>query len=225
LLNVLRASSNKGFCRYVLTGYREAIEESLNDRSPLFNFVTRLPLGNLSKDETQRLVTVPMENMGVSFERRGELVSQIFQQTAGHPNFVQFYCYTLIQLMDRKAEPSIGPNDVAAVHGDQEFERYVFRTFTANTTNLEKAVVYGIVQEREDQFTLRDVDVALKKRKVFVSAGEIEEACDNLRTACVLDKQGQAYTFAIPILTRLLQDHYDIEHLFIKAKEDGKLGQ
>jgi hypothetical protein len=225
LLNVLRASSNKGFCRYILTGYREAIEESLNDRSPLFNFVTRLPLGNLSREETQRLVTVPMENLGVSFERRGELIGQIFQQTAGHPNFVQFYCYTLIQLMDRENRRWIAPNDLAAVHGDQEFERYVFRTFTANTTDLEKAVVYGIVQEHDDQFTLREVDVALKKRKVFVTAGELEEACDNLRTACVLDKQGQTYTFAIPILTRLLRDHYDVEHLFIKAKEDGKLGQ
>jgi hypothetical protein len=223
LLQALRASSNKGFCRYILTGYREAIEESLNVRAPMYNFVTRLPVANLSQKDTQRLVEVPMENLGVSFERRGDLIAQIFQQTAGHPNFVQFYCYTLVQLMDRQDLRRIGPNDLALVHGDQEFERYVFRTFTANTTDLEKAVVYGMVMDNGDQFTARDVDIVLKKRKVFLRAGQIEEACDNLRMAGVLDKQGQAFAFAIPILTRLLKDHYDVDHLFSKAREDGKL--
>jgi hypothetical protein len=160
----------------------------------------------------------------VSFERRAELLGQVFQQTAGHPNFVQFYCSTLIQLMDREGRRRIGPNDLAVVHGDQEFERYVFRTFTANTTDLEKALVYGMVLEQEDPFTVKEVDVALKKRKVFVTARQIEQACDNLRTAGILDKQGQTLTFAIPILNRLLKDHYDVEHLFAKAREDGKLG-
>jgi hypothetical protein len=224
LLQTLRASANLGFCRYILTGYREAIEESLNERAPLYNFVTRLPLGNLSREETERLVLVPLGNLGVSFERRAELIGQVFQQTAGHPNFVQFYCSTLIQLMDREGRRRIGPNDLAMVHGDQEFERYVFRTFTANTTDLEKALVYGMVLEQVDPFTVREVDIALKKRKVFVTARQIEQACDNLRTAGILDKRGQTLAFSIPILNRLLKDHYDVEHLFAKAREDGKLG-
>jgi hypothetical protein len=138
LLHVLRASANRGFCRYVLTGYREALEQSLNERAPLYNFSTRLPLRNLSRDETEKLVTVPMENLGVSLELRADLVSQIRQQTAGHPNFVQFYCYSLVQLMDRENRRRIEPKDLALVHQDQEFERYVFRTFAANTTDLER---------------------------------------------------------------------------------------
>lgn len=223
LLNTLRSSSNQGFCRYIMTGYREVIEESLNLQSPLYNFATRQPLGNLSREETRRLVTVPMENLGVSLDHGSNLVAQVFQQTAGHPNFVQFYCYSLVQLMDREDRRRIGPDDLALVHGDQEFERYVFRTFTANTTNLEKAVVYGMVLENSGQFSARDIDVALKKRKVFLSAGQIEEATDNLRMAGVLDRQGRALAFAIPILTRLLKDHYDVEHLFSKAREDGRL--
>lgn len=225
LLQALRASANKGFCRYVLTGYRAAIEESLNERSPLFNFITRLPLGNLSRNDTERLITVPMGNLGVSFKRRAELVGQIFQQTAGHPNFVQFYCHTLVQLMDRESRRRIGPTDLALVYSDQEFERYVFRTFTANTTDLEKAIVYGIVLDRDNQFTVKDVDIALKKRKVFATGGEIEHACDSLRTAGVLDKWGQTFAFATPILSRLLKDNYDVEHLFAKAREDGRLGR
>jgi hypothetical protein len=224
LLNVLRSSANQGFCRYIFTGYREAVRESLNDRAPLYNFVTSLRLGNLSRQETRRLVTVPLENLGVSFERHGELIGQIFQQTAGHPNFVQFYCYSLVQLMDQKGRRQVGPDDLALIHGDQDFERYVFRTFTANTTDLEKAVVYGLVLEGGKSFAARDVDVALKKRKVFARADEIDDACDNLRMAGILDKQGQRFSFAIPILSRLLRDHYDVEHLFIKAKEDGRLG-
>jgi hypothetical protein len=224
LLNMLRASSIKGFCRYILTGYRSVLEESLKEQAPLYNFSTALPLGSLSRSETERLVTVPLENLGVAFERRAELVGQIAQQTAGHPNFVQFYCHTLVQLLDREGRRCVSPGDLAAVHSDQEFERYVFRTFTANTTDLEKAVVYGIVMDRDESFTPRDVDVCLKKRKVFAAASEIEQALDNLRTACVLEKQGQTFSFAVPILPRLLRDHYDLDYLFSKAREDAKRG-
>jgi hypothetical protein len=223
LMNTLRSSSNQGFCRYIMTGYREVVEESLKLQSPLYNFATRLPLGNLSREETRRLVTVPMENLGVSLDHGSNLVAQIFQQTAGHPNFVQFYCYSLVQLMDRQARRRIGPDDLALVRGDQEFERYVFRTFTANTTDLEKAIVYGMVLENSDQFNARDIDIALKKRKVFLSARQIEEACDNLRMSGVLDGHGPALAFAIPILNRLLKDNYDVDHLFAKAREDGRL--
>jgi len=224
LLNTLRASSIKGFCRYILTGYRAVIEESLKEQAPLYNFVTALPLGSLSRPETERLVTVPMENLGVSFGRRAELVGQIAQQTAGHPNFVQFYCYTLVQLLDREVRRCLSPSDLVAVHGDQEFERYVFRTFTANTTDLEKAIVYGMVLDRDEPFTPRDVDVCLKRRKMFAMGIEIEQALDNLRTACVLEKQGQTFAFAVPILPRLLRDHYDLDYLFAKAREDGIRG-
>jgi len=224
LLRTLRASSQKGFCRYILTGYREAIEESLSDQSPLYNFVTRLPLGNLSRDDTRKLVTAPMQSLGVTLEREKDLTSQIFEQTAGHPNYVQFYCYSLVQLMDREDRRHVSPNDLVSVQGDEEFERYVFRTFSSNSTDLEKAVVYCMLMDHEDQFTTRDVDIGLKKRKVFVTAGQIEQACDNLRTAGVLDKQGRTFAFAIPILIQLLQDHYDVEYLFVKAREDGRLG-
>lgn len=222
LLRILRSSSNQGFCRYILTGYREVIEEQLKDQSPLFNMVTPLPLGNLSRDETRRLITVPMRNLGVSFTREGDLINQVFQETAGHPNYVQFYCYTLVQLMDRDGRRQISPNDLALIHGTPEFEHYVFRTFAANTTNLEKAVVYSLVEDHE-QFTRKDVDIALKKRKVFATANQIEQACGNLRLAGVLDKQGQNFAFAIPILIQLLKDHYDVGDLFAKAREDGKL--
>jgi len=223
LFDVLRASAIKGFCRYIMTGYRLLIDETLNANSPLFNFVTRQPLGNLTRDDTERLIVVPMENLGVSFERRSELLGQIYRQTAGHPNYVQFYCHSLVQLMDRENRRRIGPQDLAVVHTDPEFERYVFRTFTANTNDLEKAVVYAMVLDGEEAFTTRDVDVALKKRRAFATSVQIDQACDKLLTACVLDKQGQSFSFAIPILNQLLKDHYDLDYLFGKAREDGKL--
>ncbi len=222
LLQVLRSSSNQGYCRYIMTGYREVIEESIREQSHLFNFVTRFELGNLDREDTRRLVMVPMGNLGVSFDREGDLVSQIFQETAGHPNYVQFYCTILVQIMDRENRRRIGPNDLGRVHTDPEFERYVFRTFVANTDDLEKAIVYSLVKDHE-QFTARDIDVALKKRKVYCPQVKLDQACDHLCVAGVLVKNGQSFNFTTPILVRLLNDHYDIDYLFSKAREDGKL--
>lgn len=222
LLRVLRSSAMQGYCRYILSGFREVVEECLRVETPLFNFVTELPLSNMSRDETRRLITVPMQNMGVSIGREGDVISQIFEETAGHPNFVQYYCYSLVQLMDREGRRQVGPNDLALLYEDQEFERYVFRTFSSNTTELEKAIIYSLVNR--EQFTARDIDVALKKRKVRrVTGQQLEQACDSLRMAGILDKQGQSFHFATPILPRMLREHYDVDYLFTRAKEDGNL--
>jgi hypothetical protein len=222
LMRVLRSSAIQGYCRYILSGFREVIEECLRVETPLFNFVTALSLSNMSRDETRRLITVPMQNMGVSIDREGDVINQIFEETAGHPNFVQYYCYSLVQLMDREERRQIRPNDLALLYEDQDFERYVFRTFSSNTTELEKAIVYSLVDR--EQFTNRDVDVALKKRKVRrVTGQQLEQACDSLRIAGILDKQGQFFSFATPILPRMLCEHYDVDYLFTRAKEDGNL--
>jgi hypothetical protein len=222
LLRVLRSSAIQGYCRYILSGFREVIEECLRVETPLFNFVTALSLGNMSRDETRRLITVPMQNMGVSIDREGDVVNQIFEETAGHPNFVQYYCYSLVQLMDRQGRRQVRPNDLALLYGDQDFERYVFRTFSSNTTELEKAIVYSLVDR--EQFTIRDIDVALKKRKVRrITGQQLEQACDSLRMAGILDKYRQFFSFATPILPRMLREHYDVDYLFTRAKEDGNL--
>jgi len=222
LLRVLRSSAIQGHCRYILSGFREVIEECLRVETPLFNFVTTLSLGNLSREETRRLVTVPMQNMGISIEHEGDVGNQIFEETAGHPNFVQYYCYFLVQLMDREGRRQIKPNDLALLYGDPEFERYVFRTFSSNTTELEKAIVYSLVDR--GQFTIKDIDVALKRRRVRrVTGQQLEQACDSLRIAGILDKQGKFFGFATPILPRMLRERYDVDYLFTRAKEDGNL--
>jgi hypothetical protein len=126
--------------------------------------------------------------------------------------------------MEREERREIGPQDLALVHADPEFERFVFGSFVANTDDLEKAIVYSLVRNFE-QFTPRDIDRALKERGVQLTSDEIFLACDHLRTAGVVERakdQGQVYAFAIPVLARLLKD-YDLDFLFSKAREDGKL--
>jgi len=205
-----------------MTGYREVIEESVHEQSYLFNFITKIQLGNLDRNDSRRLIVVPMTNLGVTIEREHDLVNQIFQETAGNPNLIQFYCNILLKIMDQEDRRKIGLNDLACVQSDPEFERYLFRTFTSNTDNLEKTIVYSLVRER-DRFTDRDIDVALKKRRIFKPQNEIEQACDRLAVSGMFNKQGRTYTFAIPVLVRLLKEHYDVDYLVSKAIEDGRL--
>jgi AAA+ ATPase superfamily predicted ATPase len=222
LLKILRSSANQGFCRYIMTGYREVIEESVREQSYLFNFITPIHLGNLDRNDSHRLMVVPMTNLGVSFERENDTVNQIFQETAGNPNLIQFYCNILTQIMDRENRRNIALYDLSRVHSDSEFERFLIRTFTSNTDNLEKAIVYSLVRESE-RFTYREIDIALKKKRIFKPQNEIEQACDRLSVSGMLLKEGKTYTFAIPVLVRLLKEHYDVDYLFGKAIEDGKL--
>jgi hypothetical protein len=224
LINVLRSSANQGFARYILTGYREVIEESVREKSDMYNFITQIQLGNMDRNDTRRLITVPMNNLGVTFERENEFANQVFQETAGNPNLVQFYCSILTQLLDDQNRRKILMEDLTRVHSNSEFERYLFRTFSSNTDDLEKAIVYSLVKDFE-HFTDKDIDISLKKRRVRAKQIDIERACDRLEVAGFLTREGRVYTFAIPVLMQLLKENCDVDYLFSKAREDGKLYQ
>ena len=225
LLKLLRASAQEGYCHYILAGYRSTMESCLEEKSPLFNLVTPITLGNLSLKETRQLITVPLGNMGVSVKRPDDFIAQIFHETAGHPNIIQLYCYTLIQIIDRQERRTISSEDLALVECDPEFERFIFRSFYANTTHLEKAIVFALVRGCE-RFTLEDIQKAMTQHSVRATGEQILRACDHLRVAGIFERshdQSRTYMFAIPVLTRLLKEYYDIDALLEDARKEGHL--
>ncbi len=73
----------------------------------------------------------------------------------------------------------------------------------------------------ETEFSLKDIDTALYRRKLPVNFTQLNEACRNLTAAGVLngpvDKQ---YTFSIPLFVRMLEETYPLDFVFDKARRD-----
>jgi hypothetical protein len=229
LLDMLRASSNTGHCRFIIAGFRRLLHAFHDQKSPLFNFAKSLRLKEFRRDETASLIVEPMENMRIRFERRNEIIDTIYDETAGQPNLVQYYCSILIEQLDRTGERVISPDNLFHIYDDEDFRSFVLNTFMDNTNDLEKAIVYAIINKHngdtpfvyDQRFDLEEIDDALQANQIIVFSTELEEGCRNLELAGTFAKQGQHYRFVTPVFPRLLQQNHNIEFLFRKLREEG----
>jgi hypothetical protein len=221
LMKALRASFQEGSCRLIFSGFREAQRELADPGSP-FNFTsTLLTLSNLKYSQAADLIESPMDSLGVKIVSRDQVIQRIYKETAGHPNFIQHYCLTLMRDLDDEGTRVLTPEHLTRLADDESFRVRVLETFIFNTNDLEKAVAYA-VSDRE-QFSVEDVDRQMKRRRIFIETRHLEDACRKLEALGVWHRTGNDYQFAIPVFPQLLRERYGGEFLFAKAKEHIKL--
>ncbi|MBM4429827.1 MAG: hypothetical protein FJ026_05680, partial [Chloroflexi bacterium] len=146
LFRTLRAAANKGVCQYVVAGFREAQKQLHNLDSPFYNFADEIRLNEFTRQHARELIVTPMQNLGIRFKNESEIVGRIFEETAGHPNLIQFYCTILVRQLEISGLRELSPQHLTSVYGDDVFRNHLLRSFIDNTQNLEKAIVYAILQ-------------------------------------------------------------------------------
>jgi hypothetical protein len=225
LFSMLRASANKGACQYIIAGFREAMKEQYLLDSPFYNFSQEIRLNEFSRQQAHELITVPMENLRVHFKGKEEVVSRIYDETAGQPNLIQYYCLILLRQLDFTGQREISPESLFSVYGDEGFRSHLLTSFMQNTENREKALVYALLAAFPDKphagFTQEVMDEALRKGGVSLLQADLDEACNVLTLAGVIHRKGREFFFASPVFTKVLGESYDLAYLFRKVKEEG----
>ncbi|MEA3439127.1 MAG: AAA family ATPase [Chloroflexota bacterium] len=225
LIRMLRASANKGACQYIMAGYREAMREQYMLDSPFYNFAQEIRLSEFTRQQARELITIPMENLRVRIRNKDEVVNRIFEETAGHPNLIQYYCLILLRRLDQMGEREITPDSLIDVYSDEGFKSHLLTSFMQNTENREKALVYAILQCCEDisgqGFTQEFIDDSLRSGGIALPQDDIDEACNVLLLAGVLRRKKQEFYFTSPVFTRVLQQTYDLNYLFRKVMDEG----
>jgi hypothetical protein len=225
LFTMLRASANKGACQYIIAGFREAMQEQYLLDSPFYNFAQEIRLTEFTRRQAHELVATPMENLRVRLKSKDEVVGRIYDETAGHPNLIQYYCMILLRELDRTGRREIGPESLIDVYSDEGFKSHLLTSFMANTQNREKALVYAILSHSPEApvrgFSQSFMDASLRKRGIVLPQDDIDEACNVLTLAGVLHRKGKDFLFTSPVFTKLLRQTYDLEYLFRKVKEEG----
>jgi hypothetical protein len=223
LLNALRASSNQGHSRYIVGGFREVMRAFSDLDSPLYNFARPVRLKEFSREQAAAMVLDPLEKLGVHFERRNDVVNRIFDETAGQPNLIQFYCSILVDGLDRQGTRLVSPEALFDVYGNDDFRAFVLSTFMDNTTHLEKAIVFAVMAEGETErpFSVKTIDAALEKRGLEVPLSDLDHACRNLELAGTFTSRGPHFRFATPVFPRMLGENYDVDYLFRKIQQEG----
>jgi hypothetical protein len=152
-------------------------------------------------------------------------VGRIYEETAGHPNLIQYYCMILLRQLDRTGQREIGPESLIDVYSDEGFKSHLLTSFMQNTENREKALVYAILMASPEAlsrgFSHPFIDAALRKRGFILPQDDIDEACSVLTLAGILHRKGKEYFFTSPVFTKVLHQTYDLEYLFRKVKEEG----
>jgi hypothetical protein len=193
--------------------------------SPFYNFAQEIRLSEFSRRQAHELVVTPLENLRVRIKNKDEVVNRIYEETAGQPNLIQYYCLILLRRLDRTGSREIGPESLLDVYADEGFKSHLLTAFMQNTENREKALVYAILMAAKDPqirgFTHPFVDATLRKRGIVLPQDDIDAACGVLTLAGIIHRKGKEYFFTSPVFTKVLQQTYDLEYLFRKVKEEG----
>ena len=225
LFRMLRASSNKGACQYIIAGFREAMREQYMLDSPFYNFTQEIRLSEFTRQQARSLIVTPMENLRVRFRNEEEVISRIYEETAGHPNLIQYYCLILLRQLDQTGGREISPKSLIDVYSDEGFTSHLLTSFMQNTENREKALIYALMMSAEDAgskgFGQGDIDAVLRKGGILLPQKDIDEACNVLTLAGVIHRKGKEFYFTSPVFTKVLQQTYDLDYLFRKVKDEG----
>jgi len=225
LFRMLRASSNKGACQYIIAGFREAMREQYLLDSPFYNFAQEIRLSEFSRQQARDLIATPMENLRVRLHNQEEIVNRIYDETSGQPNLIQYYCLILLRNLDQTGKRELGPDSLLDVYADEGFTSHLLTSFMQNTENREKALIYAILLSAEGAgkkgFSQEEIDNMLHKGGIDLKQKSIDDACNLLTLAGIIHRKGKEFFFASPVFTRVLQQSYDLNYLFRKVKEEG----
>lgn len=225
LLRMLRAAANSGSCQLVIAGFREAMQEHNLSDSPFYRFAQEVRLSEFTWKQAHDMIITPMENLRIRFKNKDEIVGRIYEETAGHPNLIQYYCLILLRCLDQTGEREISPDKLIDIYRDEGFKSHLLTSFLLNTQNREKALIYALLQKTdEDQlrsFSQTHIDATLKKQGVVLPQRELDEACNMLILSGILHRKARDYSFTSPVFVKVLQQTYDLKYLIGKIKEEG----
>lgn len=228
LFKALRRLSNKGIAQTIMTGHRVLFRELKNINSPLYNFVTSMNLGALDQGSAQLLITAPLALLGIAIQP--DIISHILNDTARQPQLIQFYCWNLIDMLDKqKTDRSrIDWDDIRSFRTTGSYEEFVLETFEdpKNLSTLEKLIIWLMIEkEKLSGFTIDDVFDALSSKNITTDVDAIVDAIRNLEIANVIigvrSEEGlTSYKAAVPPFEEFLRKSYPINKMvekFIKA--------
>jgi hypothetical protein len=77
LFRMLRASSNKGACQYIIAGFREAMREQYMLDSPFYNFAQEIRLSEFTRQQARELIATPWRTCASASGDEEEVVAHL----------------------------------------------------------------------------------------------------------------------------------------------------
>jgi hypothetical protein len=205
-----------GDARIIIAGFRDLSEE-LNFHGTPLQFCHRLRLHNLASDQAKAMLREPMSNLGVRLQR--DVYPKILKDTGGHPQLIQRYGQTLIEILDKTGERVINMSHIRQIKQRGDLYDALIEPLIDNTNALELSIVYSLSQH--DEFSIEDIDCILNSHGLKLSTKRIHQVCRTLFNIGMIIRKGNAnrYQFSIPLLPELAHQLADEEFIWRKARQ------
>jgi len=220
LFNTLRAITNSGRCRFVLSGEQALRTELVNPNSPLYNFGNEKLIGRLDFRAVEELVTRPLKQLEIELEDDAEIVQRIWNLTSGHPNVVQRLCQRLIVRLNERGDRRLTLDDVETVVSDPDFLRKDFlNIFWERATALERLCSLSMAAN-ENSCTLSALQEALITRGIQVELSQVDDALERLvDLRNILQRTSTGYEFAVTAFPEIIAKTARLDDLIALNRE------
>lgn len=228
LLRAMRTAVHEQKIRIIAAGYRRAMQAANDTRSPFYNLLTPVRMGPLDIESVRQLVLNPFSQLNIHVEDEAHFLARIQRETAGLPNYIQYYCRLLLNHLEETGSDRLTLADLDLIHENDAFRTFVLTTFMSNTELVERALVYALVaapsaaERAEGETAVFDVPYLqslLRARRLVMTHEQVDRACRNLEMAGVLRREKAAYSFAVPLFQDILRQTRDVNFLFERVRE------
>ena len=211
LLAVFRMlAQSQNSCSFIFSGGRVLSQKLRDPQSVLYNFLQRLILGNLHREEMDRLIIEPLTFIDIQVPDRDAILDAIWWLTSGHPNLTQYVGNFLVEAVNKSHERFVSFNDVENLRSNEKFIQHYFRVIWGNASPLEKLI--SLLMPASD-FSLDDVQKALENTGISATKMDVISAVEMLVVLSILARRGQFYYFAPHAFHELLDLNYEKESL------------
>lgn len=210
LSRIFHTLASEDVCKIVVAGFRRLYREINHQHSPLFKYYERIPLKELDDIAARQLILEPMDDIGIKIRDRSGVSEKIMELTANHPQFIQFLCSQIIDLINKEKRNEVTIEDVLTVEKQDEYFHFVMDTLLMNTDHFQQLIVYEMA---EDEY-FDDVMICEKVKNNYqipLSINSIQRDCLELELANILKREREGYKFAYPALPKILNDNFNLK--------------
>lgn len=208
----LRALVLEGTCGVVLAGYGTLYQATLAQSEVVYNLGKVIFLGPLASAPAHALATAPMERIGCGWQDPA-LTAQVTAAVGAYPHLIQEACGRLLLRLRGARSPLINQEDVTEVLGRWKAEtesstlrEMLIESIEVNLSGPAQAAVWLLAAEGEG-FGLADVSTALQRAGFpEVQDRQALDIAHALRICGVCQRQGDRYSFVIPLLREAVRE-------------------
>ncbi|MFZ5518273.1 MAG: AAA family ATPase [Candidatus Zhuqueibacterota bacterium] len=209
LSRIFHSLASEIVCKIIIAGYRRLYQEINNQHSPFFKYFEQIQIKELDDTSARQLILEPLDDIGVKIKDRAGFSEMIMHLSSNHPQFIQFFCSLLIDLVNKENRNEVTKDDVLKLEGQDEYFHFVMDTFLINTDQFQQLIVYEMAQ-----YNSFDEQLVIEKLKenyqVDLSITSIQKDCVELELANILKREKSVYKFAYPALPKILNSDFNL---------------